>query len=463
MKHLFTGGDSPDECLEMNISSINNCKKNIPVNINDEAESAALVQIEQKVKEAVNVLVKVSEKTEKKMLFPEIDQLLHVQFVYKKPGTTYTGQRIRRVILPHLLYQKGNTTICLIMRDLDQSAKAKCDADVDKQARLWAERLELEFGVTKDHVQKILTKRQLEREYHSYYDRRQLASAYDIFLVDAVVEKSVIRFCGKEFHKAKKIPLRVIIDPHRSLIKEIEKAYYTVTFPLFPFRTRTSLRIGNLRNPIDHIVGNVRAAVENVFRYCPGGLCNIHSVSLQMVTGGPSLPLYIDAGSRNAVKLPIKMTSLKAKRKEKAIIDELSTLPEGLEVLVHKDGEVEVLDSNTKEPVLYPTVNDEWEAQDDLKPIINSTKREELIERRRKVKEKKKKAREAKKQLLSSKDGISKIKGLVKKMNKREKIDAFGHIKQKPKIQTKIKKKYKLYRRVKMEERNKNKKKSELE
>ncbi|MCP9264693.1 hypothetical protein DINM_022834 [Dirofilaria immitis] len=420
MKHLFTGGDSPDECLEMNISSINNCKKNIPVNINDEAESAALVQIEQRrVKEAVNVLVKVSEKTEKKMLFPEIDQLLHVQFVYKKPGTTYTGQRIRRHFTAFII-PKGNTTICLIMRDLDQSAKAKCDADVDKQARLWAERLELEFGVTKDHVQKVLAEYDLSeffvvknigalpemhkmftdfnkttigKEYHSYYDRRQLASAYDIFLVDAVVEKSVIRFCGKEFHKAKKIPLRVIIDPHRSLIKEIEKAYYTVTFLLFPFRTRTSLRIGNLRNPIDHIVGNVRAAVENVFRYCPGGLCNIHSVSLQMVTGGPSLPLYIDAGSRNAVKLPIKMTSLKAKRKEKAIIDELSTLPEGLEVLVHKDGEVEVLDSNTKEPVLYPTVNDEWEAQDDLKPIINSTKREELIERRRKVKEKKESTR----------------------------------------------------------------------
>lgn len=57
-----------------------------------------------------------------------------------------------------------------------------------------------------------------------------------------------------------------------------------------------SLRIGNLSNPIDHIVENVRAAAHNVFQYCPGGLCNIHSISLQMVTGGPSLPLYIDAG-----------------------------------------------------------------------------------------------------------------------------------------------------------------------
>lgn len=58
-------------------------------------------------------------------------------------------------ILPHSLYEKGNTTVCLIMRDLDQSAKAKFDPDVDKQARLWTEKLELEFGITKEHVQKV--------------------------------------------------------------------------------------------------------------------------------------------------------------------------------------------------------------------------------------------------------------------------------------------------------------------
>ncbi|VDK54622.1 unnamed protein product [Gongylonema pulchrum] len=90
------------------------------------------------------------------------------------------------------------------MRDLDRSDKARHDPDVDKQAREWAEKLEYEYGITKQHVQKILTKRQLEREYHTYYEKRQLASAYDLFFVDSVVEKSVVHFCGKEFHKAKK-------------------------------------------------------------------------------------------------------------------------------------------------------------------------------------------------------------------------------------------------------------------
>lgn len=44
------------------------------------------------------------------------------------------------------------------MRDLDQSMKGKFDPDVDKQARLWGEKLELEFGVTKQHVQKVFHK-----------------------------------------------------------------------------------------------------------------------------------------------------------------------------------------------------------------------------------------------------------------------------------------------------------------
>lgn len=43
----------------------------------------------------------------------------------------------------------------------------------------------------------------------------------------------------------------------------------------------------------------------------------------------------------------MKVKDLKAKRDKKAVIDELSTLPEGLEVLVYGDGEVKVLDSNS--------------------------------------------------------------------------------------------------------------------
>lgn len=58
-------------------------------------------------------------------------------------------------VLPHSLHDESNTTVCLIMRDLDNSEKARHDPDVDKQAREWAERLERQFGITKKYVQKV--------------------------------------------------------------------------------------------------------------------------------------------------------------------------------------------------------------------------------------------------------------------------------------------------------------------
>ncbi|VDN04884.1 unnamed protein product [Thelazia callipaeda] len=274
------------------------------------------------------------------MLFPEVDQLLHLQFVYIKPDASSFGHHSKPIVLPHPLHEKGNTTVCLIMRDLDHPLKGKCDHDVDKEAREWVDKLETEYGLTKEHFNKVLTKRQLERVYHSYQERRQLASAYDIFLVDSIVEKSVLRFCGKDFHKAKKVPMRFVVGRHRSLNHQINRSYYTVMFPFSPCLLRVmfhcflilifrSLRIGNLSNPMEHLVENVHVAVESVFKYCPGGFINIQSISLQMVTGGSSLPLYISVD-------------------EMAIVGELSTLPEGMEVMVHKDGEVKVLSTKSK-------------------------------------------------------------------------------------------------------------------
>lgn len=138
-----------------------------------------------------------------------------------------------------------------------------------------------------------------------------------------------------------------------------------------------------------------------------------------------------------------------------------------------------------KKPVLYPTVNDEWEAEDDLKPLINPIKvsffyflhiertflsvlnlmiklfntvfqQEKSLERRRKLREKRKKAREAKKRLLLPvKDGISKMKDLVEKRN--NKRTGFGGVKQKPKSQTEISKKSKLHRSIKVQKKTKQK------
>lgn len=58
-------------------------------------------------------------------------------------------------ILPHAIHDKESSTVCIIMRDLDKSEKARFDPDVDKQARQWAEKLEAENGVTKAQIHKV--------------------------------------------------------------------------------------------------------------------------------------------------------------------------------------------------------------------------------------------------------------------------------------------------------------------
>lgn len=119
--------------------------------------------------------------------------------------------------------------------------------------------------------------------------------------------------------------------------------------------------------------------------------------------------------------------------------------------------------------MLYPTVNDEWEEKDDLKPLIDPVKvsfcvlemslklikfitifqRRKALEKRCKLKEKRRKSREAKKRLLLPvKDNISKIKGLVKKKNKGNNINRFGGVKGKKTGETRTSKNTKLHRDV---------------
>lgn len=49
-----------------------------------------------------------------------------------------------------------------------------------------------------------MTVSQVSREYAAYDDKRKLAAAYDLFLVDSVVGKIVAQKFGKEFHVRRK-------------------------------------------------------------------------------------------------------------------------------------------------------------------------------------------------------------------------------------------------------------------
>ncbi|VDM48531.1 unnamed protein product [Toxocara canis] len=374
---LRLGEQSIDEAKDMRVEDKEGVvHRASPASTTSENKLHAISAAEQ----AITILRELSLHSKNKALFPEIDQAIHIQCVYKKPAVTNSKPLWhKQIVLPHALHNEQNTTVCLIMADMDRSKKALFDPDVDKQSRKWEDIMRDDYGITKSQVHKILTVRQLEREYHTYFEKRQLASAYDIFVVDSRVARSVWRECGKEFHRVRKflhavfrMPFSVNVSK-KTLLQQIKRTYSTVTLPLSPRRTRTSLVVGNLSQTTNNLVDNIVDAVKGLFDFCPGGITNVRSIYVQIVSGGPTIPIYADVGSANEVRLPLPMKK-KDSREYKETAGELSTLPDGLEVVVRADGKVRVIDSQTKKSVYYPTVNDEWEEGDDLKPRVDPAK-----------------------------------------------------------------------------------------
>ncbi|EYB83210.1 hypothetical protein Y032_0340g2987 [Ancylostoma ceylanicum] len=160
--------------------------------------------------------------------------------------------------------------------------------------------------------------------------------------------------------------------------------------------------------------------VNVVVNKCPGGLANIRSVYMQPVGGSPSLPIYIYSGQCSSFfimyfsyqvnfedhcfvfySLGIYCSPLfffsegtsevkperpqKRRRAIEQVSDECSTLPDGLKLAVRKNGKVRVISEDSNVAVHYPTVHDEWEERDGLKPTIDPAKlkRKHAIKKKR--------------------------------------------------------------------------------
>ncbi|CAJ0559210.1 unnamed protein product, partial [Mesorhabditis spiculigera] len=344
-------------------------------------EQQVLQGIQGQARAAMVAMKKHVEQKDQKSLFPDIDQAAELHVILKKTPAQCPSLR-HKIRLPHTERTLKNTRVLVILPDLDRSQEARYDQDVDKQAREWEQKLEDDHGIrVGTHVTKVVTKRQLERENRQPVQKRQLSRAYDIFLVDSRVAKSVYTFLGKPFHMNKKSPQEFKYG--RPLADAIQLALKSAYFYTLPRVERTHVEFGHFGQPNSQLGENFDALLAGVVKHTPGGLANIRGLYISPPSCTPFLQVYGDDGAASAVSMKKPL-----KKVQPTIVDECPSSRPARRVIREADNVA----------VLYPTTADEWEARDDLKPTINPEREaNKRAKRHAKIEQDKKRKKAAKK------------------------------------------------------------------
>jgi len=302
------------------------------------------------------------------------------------------------VQFPHPERLAENTSICLILPDFDYKKANRHDPDVDKNARTWADTLREKHGLTGKEV-KIFTFIQLQRELLEPKDKLKFVNSYDVIMIQDNLHPSVVKFLGQPCFKSKKYPFKINTDSPK-LRDTISKANSLSNMICEPNQLSVHIRFGNVKQSKANLLENFESALNKAAVFLPGGLFNVQVIRMQ-TENGVALPVYVDFGSANDVIVEPPAP------KPEPIIDECSTLPEGLKVKVMPSGNVRVIAEDTNEMVFYPTVDDEWEKHDDLKPRLT---KEIIVKKLVNQRERKRKTAEGRKQTLEKTAPVKKRK-----------------------------------------------------
>ncbi|CAL1286935.1 unnamed protein product [Larinioides sclopetarius] len=232
--------------------------------------------------------------------------------------------RMIRVPLPHSLVPEISE-VCLITGDLD---KRNHKAEIEPTVLHYKDLLK-KHSVTK--VSQVIPLRQLRTEYKTFESKRQLAAAYDVFLVDKKLAGVMAKILGKPFLQSRKFPIQ--IDMRRPNLKDqIDKALCEAELSLTCRGNSYALKVARLSMEDEDIIENIRTCIEVLENKLPGKKENILSLYLKTAKS-KAIPIYVSLDILDDILIK------KPRKNDKYKLDELSTI-DNAEVKVFRDGRV---------------------------------------------------------------------------------------------------------------------------
>lgn len=184
--------------------------------------------------------------------------------------------------IPHPIYTFDGAEVCLFVKDapggVAKAAKAKA---VDQKLASAAS------------VSRVLALSKLRQKFEPHEAKRKLAGAYDLFLADARILRSLPKVLGKSFFKSKKQPIPV--DLSRKDWAGPVKDAVSATYLFKGGGSCVNIKVGRTSQSAKEIADNVEAVLSGALPHVTKAWAGVASLLLKLAASA-ALPVYQAVG-----------------------------------------------------------------------------------------------------------------------------------------------------------------------
>jgi ribosome biogenesis protein UTP30 len=146
-----------------------------------------------------------------------------------------------RILIPHPLYKLADAST---KENAEALEEPEICLIVKEESKAWVQEMINRFPDHMGCVKKVLGLQSLRKKHAQYEQRRELLAKYNIFMADDRILPMLSKALGKDFFKAKKLPIPITLTRKEALPFAIQKAL-SATFMTIPEGTCITVRYVN--------------------------------------------------------------------------------------------------------------------------------------------------------------------------------------------------------------------------